>query len=63
MHVSGGKAIFEICTFKDCTAIDAQGGGALWVEATGSVELRARSRLHDNYAAGLRESIVGQRCT
>ena len=55
--VSGGMAIFSSCTFKGCTASEEKGGGAVWVELSGSVVLRERTLLHDNYAAGLLDSI------
>ena len=45
VHVTGGDASFSGCTFKDCTSSEAQGGGALWVAATGSVVLRQASHL------------------
>ena len=55
--VSGGVAIFSRCTFKDCTASEETGAGAVWVEPSGSVVLRQETLLHDNYAAGLLNSI------
>ena len=55
--VSGGVAIFSSCTFKGCTASKETGAGAVWVEPTGSVVLRERTSLYDNYAAGLLDSI------
>ena len=57
IHVSDGSAIFSGCTFKGCSAVDAQGGGAVWVESKGSVTLRGKTHLLDNYAAGSRNSI------
>ena len=55
--VSEGVAIFSRCTFKGCTASEETGAGAVWVEASGSVVLRERTLLRDNYAAGLLDSI------
>ena len=55
--VSGGVAIFSSCTFKGCTAIEEKGGGAVWVELSGSVVLREKTLLHDNYAANQLDSI------
>ena len=55
--VSGGSAVFSSCTFKGCIASEEPGGGAVWVEESGSVVLRERSLLHGNYAAGVLDSI------
>ena len=55
--VSGGVVIFSSCTFTGCTASEEKGAGAIWVELSGSVVLRERTLLHDNYAAGMLDSI------
>ena len=57
VHVSGGAAVFSGCTFEGCSASEANGGGAVWVEGTGSVVLRERTHLRSNHAAGSLDSI------
>ena len=53
---AGGASIFSGCTFEGCSASEAQGGGALFVEG-GSVVLRQATHLRGNHAGGELESI------
>ena len=58
VHVSGGDAIFTTCSFEGCAAYEAQGGGAVWVEGTGSVVLRATKQQQCNHSESHKFSIA-----